>query len=230
MSRHCPICPRHPLRSTEVHGVHVDTCDHCKGHWLEHGELERLAPAWKADTLWAALHDAPRRCPHFRHHVPSPREDCGLCGAPAARCPTCDELLSQVRMQACAVDVCGRCHGLWLDANELTLLSRAPRHSLRPLVGGAAVAAVLATTQASAAFSAAPVQSRLQEAGLTAAELAAEAAVHVTGEAAGEVVVLGASTAVEVAVEGAANVGTAVAEVMGAVLSAIAEALGNVLS
>ena len=229
MSRHCPICTQHPLRTTEVHGVQVDTCTNCKGHWLEHGELERLAPAWKADALWAALHDAPRRCPHFRHHVPSNRETCGLCGKAAARCPSCDEFLSQVKLTACAVDVCGRCHGLWLDAHELTLLRQAPRHTLRPLVGGAAVAAAVAATTL-AATQVAPVRSRLHEAGMTAGEVTADIVTEVAVEGLGEVFVSGASTAVEVAMEGAAGVGTAVAEAMGAVLSAIAETLGNVLS
>jgi Zn-finger nucleic acid-binding protein len=223
MSRRCPICPQKPLRTIQRHGVHLDTCDHCNGHWLEHGELERLVPAWKGDALGAALHDAPRRCPHARHHVPSTREQCGLCGRPAVRCPTCDEPLSQVRMQACAVDVCGPCHGLWLDANELELLSRAPRHSLRPLVGAAAVAAV--TTAAlvasqSAVVSGDPVRTSLLQ---DAATGVADVTVDVVAEGAVEAVVSGVGTVAEVAVEGASAVGSAVGEVMGAVLAAIVE-------
>ncbi|MFP2932434.1 zf-TFIIB domain-containing protein [Pyxidicoccus sp. 3LG] len=227
MSRPCPICPtKKPLRSTQVHGVHVDTCDGCKGHWLEHGELERLAPAWKSDALWAALTQAPRRCPHFRHHVPTGRTHCGLCGAATVCCPTCGERLSQVRLEVCAVDVCGQCHGLWLDANELTLLTRAPKSSLRPLVGGAAVAAAtaaaLAASQA-AVVSPDPVRSQLRDAGLDAAGAAVETAVEVVAEGTVEVVLDSAGTVVEVAVEGASAVGSAVGEAMGVVLTAIVE-------
>ncbi|WP_164008627.1 zf-TFIIB domain-containing protein [Pyxidicoccus trucidator] len=228
MRRHCPICPQKPLRDTQLNGVLVATCDSCKGHWMEHDELERLTPAWKTDAPWAALHDAPRRCPHAQHHVPASRENCGLCGRAAARCPTCDEHLSQVRMQACAVDVCSRCHGLWLDASELELLRRAPRHSLRPLVGAAAVAAATAAALAasqSTVVSSSPIQEAARDVATTTGEVVAEVAVEVVAEGALEVIVDGAGTVIEVAVEGASAVGVAVGEAMAAVLAAIADAL-----
>ncbi|MBZ4418835.1 zf-TFIIB domain-containing protein [Myxococcus sp. RHSTA-1-4] len=225
MSRPCPICLQHPLRTTELHGVRLDTCDHCKGQWLESGELERLAPAWKSDALWEALRAAPRRCRHARHPVPFPREKCGHCGSPAARCPTCDELLSQVRMPVCAVDVCGQCHGLWLDEDELTLLRRAPRKSLKPLVGAAAVAAATTAAMASAqppAASASLEASSAREVVSTVAEVA----VDVVTDGTLEMLVSGVGTAAQVAmeaVEGASAVGTAVGEAMAAVLTAVAE-------
>lgn len=224
MRRHCPICPQKPLRTIQASGVRVDTCDHCKGHWLEHEELERLTPAWKAHAPWEALHDAPRRCPHARHHVPSTRELCALCGQAVARCPTCDDHLSQVRMQACAVDVCGQCHGLWLDASELELLTRAPRNSLRPLVGGAAVAAATATAATLVASqsdlaSSGTVQNVARDVAMGVGELSLE----VAAEDALEVAAEGGMKAVEFAAEGASAVGEAVGEAMGAVLLAIAE-------
>ncbi|NMO19651.1 hypothetical protein HPC49_19755 [Pyxidicoccus fallax] len=221
MSRPCPICLQASLRTIQVSGVHLDTCDRCNGHWLEHGELERLAPAWKADALWEALRNAPRRCRHAKHHVPHTREQCGLCGSPAARCPTCDEHLSQVRLPVCAVDVCGGCHGLWLDKDELQLLRRAPRQSLKPLVGAAAVAAVTAAAVAAAQASPgpSPASSTFRDIG----EDAAEVAVEVVTDGALELLVSGAGTVAEVAVEGASVVGTAIAETMAAVLGAVVE-------
>ncbi|MFP2907866.1 zf-TFIIB domain-containing protein [Pyxidicoccus sp. 3LFB2] len=226
MRRNCPICPQKPLRATQASGVPVSTCDHCKGHWLEHEELERLTPAWKSHAPWETLHDAPRRCPHAQHHVPASRESCGLCGRKAVRCPTCGDHLSQVRMQACTVEVCGQCQGLWLDARELELLRHAPRSSLRPLVGGAAVAAVTAAALAasqSSVVSSNTVQDATRDGALAVTEFAVDAA----AEGAIEVAVSGAGTAIEVAAEGASTVGTAIAEAMGAVLGAIAEIFSN---
>ncbi len=227
MSRHCPVCPHKPLRATQVGGVRVDTCDHCKGHWLEHAELERLTPAWKAGVPWEALHDFPRRCPHARHHVPASRDTCGMCGRTVAHCPTCAEPLSQVRMQACAVDVCGRCHGLWLDASELELLRHAPRSSLRPLLGGAAVAAATAAALATAHSGLAgegPVQNAARETVTDVAEVAVEVVTEVAVEGALDSAVSGAGTVIEFAVEGASAVGSAVGEAMAAILGAIADA------
>ncbi|MCP3135951.1 TFIIB-type zinc ribbon-containing protein [Pyxidicoccus xibeiensis] len=229
MSRPCPICQTKTnttLRTTRVHGVQVDTCDTCKGHWLEHGELERLTSAWKSEALWDALAQAPRRCPHSRHHVAADRTHCGLCGAQTVGCPTCGERLSQVRMEVCAVDVCGQCHGLWLDANELTLLSRAPKSSLRPLVGGVAVAAATAAALAASQAAAGgpdPVRSQLRDSGLEVVGAVTETAVEVVAEVTLEVIVDNAGTVVDVVVDGASTVGSAVGEAMGVVLAGLFE-------
>ena len=37
----CPKCGE-PLRPEKRHDVMVDSCDACKGAWLDHGDLERI--------------------------------------------------------------------------------------------------------------------------------------------------------------------------------------------
>ncbi|MCP3165127.1 TFIIB-type zinc ribbon-containing protein [Myxococcus qinghaiensis] len=228
MKSDCPVCtqPAPTLRVIEMRGVPVDTCTRCHGHWLDAGELERLAPGWRTEALRAALPTATRRCRHSRHHVPTTHEQCGLCGAPAARCPSCAKFLSQVRTEVCAVDLCGSCHGLWLDANELKALIDWHQRSQRPLAVGAAVVGTAAAAAAAAALSqvtaGSPERSRAAEVLSASLERAGDAAdvvevgemLGVTVEAASE----GLGSAAEAAVEGANLVGDA----MGGLLEVVA--------
>jgi Zn-finger nucleic acid-binding protein len=206
------------MRVTELHGVRVETCERCQGHWLDSAELVRLAPGWKAHALQAALPHAPRRCPHARHRVPANKTHCGLCGAAVAGCPSCGEHLSQVNTKVCAVDVCAQCHGLWLDAGELQAL-RQHKQPITPMAAGAAMAAAAAATAvAVASTSGDPLQARANPA-VSAVDVA-EGVTEVALEAVSfEDVTDGASTAVEMASE----VGSAVAEAVGTVLGSVLE-------
>ncbi|NTX09596.1 zf-TFIIB domain-containing protein [Myxococcus sp. CA056] len=221
MKSDCPICPQPAptLRVIDLRGVSVDTCTRCHGHWLDAGELERLAPGWRTEAVQAALPTATRRCRHTRHHVSVTHELCGLCGAPAARCPSCAEFLSQVRTEVCSVDLCGSCHGLWLDANELKALIDWHQRSKRSLVVGAAVVGTAAAAAAAAAAlsqvtAGSPERSRAAEVLTASLERAGDAAdvvevgemLVVTVEAASE----GLGSAAGAAVEGANVVGEAV--------------------
>jgi len=40
----CPVCAGE-LRETPRHGILIDTCQRCRGVWLDRGELEKLAAA-----------------------------------------------------------------------------------------------------------------------------------------------------------------------------------------
>ncbi|WP_338870938.1 zf-TFIIB domain-containing protein [Myxococcus stipitatus] len=228
MNRHCPICPQPAptLRVIDIRGVSVDTCPRCTGHWLDVGELERLAPGWKTEAIEAAMPSASRRCRHSRHHVPPTREACGLCGSPAARCPDCETFLSQVRTEVCAVDLCGHCRGIWLDANELKALTtwyRDNRRSLKvgPTAGGAAAAAAAAIALAQVTGESAG-ESKVAKAVVTTLEHAGtamdvtELGVDVV-DAAG-ITLDSVGNAVEAAVEGA----SAISEAVGGVLEVVA--------
>lgn len=214
------------MRVIELHGVRVETCEHCQGHWVDSVELERLAPGWKAHSLQAALPHAPRRCPHARHRVPPNRKHCGLCGSAVAGCPSCGEPLSQVLTRVCEVDVCSKCQGLWLDAGELQALRQHPQ-PITAMPAGKAMAAAAAAAAAAAVV----VASTSGGAGHERASRVTVDAVDVAGEAtelavdtASELISLdsvaeGASTAVEFASE----TGSAVAEAVGAVLGSVLE-------
>ncbi|WP_267968922.1 zf-TFIIB domain-containing protein [Myxococcus stipitatus] len=231
MSIQCPICPQPAptLRVIEMRGVQVDTCERCYGHWLAAGELDRLAPGWKTEALLTAMHTASRRCRHARHHVPPDRVSCGLCGVAAARCPCCGEFLSKVATEVCAVDFCGKCHGMWLDANELRALMEWHRKSRRPLAVGAAVAGTAAAALATAALADAAAgtpaeRSRVADALAQVADRAGDAAdaVEVMVEGAEWVDISSVGESLSAAVEAAAEGGAAVGEAVGVVLEAVA--------
>jgi hypothetical protein len=38
----CPNCPSSTLVITERRGVEIDYCPHCRGVWLDRGELDKL--------------------------------------------------------------------------------------------------------------------------------------------------------------------------------------------
>jgi Zn-finger nucleic acid-binding protein len=186
MSLDCPICPHQPLHGIDVRGVHVDTCERCRGHWLERNELERLVPSWKTASMLALVSSG--RCRQGGHRVLKGQELCGTCGSPAAHCPSCGEWLWHVQTEACAVEVCGRCHGIWLDVDELELLIRRHRSAQgsrrakvavgAAVVGAAAATAVAVSHQRAAAANAQQHRSSDEEgggAGETAAEIALEA-------------------------------------------------------
>jgi len=53
---HCPKCGV-GLAEEDLHGVKIDKCPSCKGIWLDHGELDALKSAEKAqswfDKFWS---------------------------------------------------------------------------------------------------------------------------------------------------------------------------------
>jgi len=38
----CPACPESTLALSERQGVEIDYCPHCRGVWLDRGELDKL--------------------------------------------------------------------------------------------------------------------------------------------------------------------------------------------
>ncbi len=44
-------------------------------------------------------------------------------------CPKCGGALAERKVEEVAVDECGSCHGIWLDAGELEVLSRREKES-----------------------------------------------------------------------------------------------------
>lgn len=121
VTRPCPKCSpavaltaqRATARTGEV-PVTVDVCSHCKGVWLDFGELQRLHAlhafilgitsneAWQADLRGGA-------------------------------CPSCgpDTGMRRIPVGAFAVDRCPECQGLWFDGGELgPSLTEAGYHAL----------------------------------------------------------------------------------------------------
>jgi len=91
-------CPRDQqiLASNDVNGYRYYACEHCGGSWIPGAALDRVL------------------------------SDQGIVKLKSVRptsvgdlfCPDCHDLCEPVVIQECRLDLCPRCHGVWLDAGE----------------------------------------------------------------------------------------------------------------
>ena len=99
MHRSCPNCQDQSLEPAVVEGypVELDHCPACQGLWLDSGKLQQLlgAPAPDLTVPKGAAMEL-RRCPDCRRRM----------------------FAFQYPGTFVTVDMCSRCHGLWLDPNE----------------------------------------------------------------------------------------------------------------
>ena len=56
----CPVCPDSTLLMSDRQGVEIDYCPHCRGVWLDRGELDKLLERAQASAEPAP---APRQEP-----------------------------------------------------------------------------------------------------------------------------------------------------------------------
>jgi len=121
----CPACPDVELTEETFSGVTIDRCPTCHGIWLDVLELERLL---EADPRPLLAED--------RRFASRPGEE-----GPRRPCPRCQGAdlikLNSLLRPGTILDSCTVCHGVWLDAGELTQLSRKDLFSrLRGLFAG----------------------------------------------------------------------------------------------
>ena len=102
----CPKCPGQ-LEPMTFGGVDLDRCRLCFGLWFDRGELEKFNPS-DAEFPFTPGKIVP--------------------GKPTTlRCPRCHGLLNETPYGPgvdFAVDRCADCHGLWLDADEISKVQR----------------------------------------------------------------------------------------------------------
>ena len=107
----CPLCDQETALR-EVGEARVDVCESCKGMFLDHGELNKVAEPIAGDLEYSTLdHES------FQH------EDSH---GPIA-CPSCLTDARTVEMKkvefniytGIILDFCPRCRGFWLDGQEL---------------------------------------------------------------------------------------------------------------
>jgi Zn-finger nucleic acid-binding protein len=104
----CPVNPDSELITISVDGVSIERCRKCNGHWLDHGELAKLASREESvEPVVKTTRSSSRYCP--------------VDASPLTEV----EFPEQSGLR---IDVCPKCQGIWLDANELsqalTLLGR----------------------------------------------------------------------------------------------------------
>jgi Zn-finger nucleic acid-binding protein len=98
----CPVCKK-GMVVLELNKVEIDHCVHCRGIWLDSGELQLLLGHKKDETIEAfasagRVKEKPRKCPMCLKKM-----DKVLCGHPVA----------------VMIDKCRKNHGLWFDKDEL---------------------------------------------------------------------------------------------------------------
>lgn len=115
----CPRCDK-ALFILEYQGVAVDFCHHCRGLWLDAGELELLIEKSGADPHAELL--------RFQQQPGTPSK------GERMLCPRCDRRLHEIPAKGqggseVAVDRCPQGHGLWFDRSELQQLLTFIPHS-----------------------------------------------------------------------------------------------------
>lgn len=101
----CPACD-HQMTCTQDIGVEYDECLNCLGLWLDKGELQQLARAWRIPNR--LIHARPR-------NLSSPLRPEGT-----RSCPRCAQVMSVMTVRGVRLDFCADCQGLFLDHGELT--------------------------------------------------------------------------------------------------------------
>jgi len=92
----------------EIDQVEIDHCVHCKGAWLDGGELELLlGDAANSEELVARVVDGASVTETSR------------------RCPICDKKMKKITFlgeegKGIVLDSCGKNDGLWFDEGELS--------------------------------------------------------------------------------------------------------------
>ncbi|NOK13807.1 zf-TFIIB domain-containing protein [Corallococcus exercitus] len=127
----CPYCQT-TMRNTYSRGLVRDECGACGAAWFEEEMLARVVGAPTLTTVFEQAKGKPGRCKGCEaslQYVPG----CPSCGRQAPTCPTCGAApLPEVELRDVAVDVCGKCRGVALDAEELARLQKAAEPEPRP--------------------------------------------------------------------------------------------------
>ncbi len=104
----CPVDPEVELVRISIEGLNVDYCGKCRGHWLDQGEISKLAVRdAKTESVVSNIQSSSRGCPKDGTRLTE---------------------VDFPQHSGLRVDICPTCKGIWLDAHELsqalTLLGR----------------------------------------------------------------------------------------------------------
>jgi Zn-finger nucleic acid-binding protein len=136
---HCPLCEGKQLTEASIGGVPIEACTHCGGMWIGAGRLEKLPERPSVKVFLPLIQHAPGRCRRKGHPIPRAMVRCPTCGALPAECPECSAPLVMVPTPGCAIDICPRCEGVWLDRGEMESLrkTKAEPAPTKPVPAGA---------------------------------------------------------------------------------------------
>lgn len=109
----CPNC-HSDLQTIDYEGIAIESCDKCRGEWLDHDELGRIV------RLREAKFD-----PEERRAIAESITITGIELEDVDRdlkCPKCGETTDAINFggdTGIIIDRCTGCRGIWLDAGEL---------------------------------------------------------------------------------------------------------------
>ncbi|WP_345884384.1 rhomboid family intramembrane serine protease [Shewanella algae] len=114
MSLKCPGCHSESMRTFELYGEQVDSCNQCEGIWFDNGELN------------GALSTADNGNDHVRIE-----ESLGPhLGLSKRQCMHCEEQMHRYHLMdgyQIELDVCHSCSGVWVDKDERDKVVQSPR-------------------------------------------------------------------------------------------------------
>lgn len=102
-------CPKDNTKLKEFffNGVNLDKCPKCSGMWFDPGELSKIMDERDGDLSWV----------HFELWA----ENKGFSNRKSERlCPRDEVYLVTARYLGVEIDICPKCHGIWLDKGEMT--------------------------------------------------------------------------------------------------------------
>lgn len=108
----CPQC-NSKLQVESYEGVEIDRCSNCSGVFLDKGELIQIVTTieetFEKEVVQETIHNS---------FAGVPKEEV----ARKVSCPSCHEDMNPRNFDyqsGIIIDMCGHCHGVWLDSNEL---------------------------------------------------------------------------------------------------------------
>ena len=121
----CPKCPG-KLETIKIEGVKIDKCYVCEGLWFDDKELKEVI---KKDFKSLDFFDFDKNdADDIDEENVDGTEIKGVVkqlDMMPGKCPCCRESLNREKYKSMAeidVDVCPKCHGVWLDGGEIKKL------------------------------------------------------------------------------------------------------------
>ena len=103
----CPNCEKEQLKEIVFNRVGVNYCPKCLGIWFDEDELRQAKDEKDKDFNWL---DIDLWGDQAKFHLGQGRKACPQDGVPLYEVGYGDSNIK--------VDVCGQCHGVWLDRGE----------------------------------------------------------------------------------------------------------------
>lgn len=103
----CP-CDARILASNDVDGYRYYSCGTCQGIWIPGSALRKTMRPEAVRDLLERLAEGT---------------------VPARQCPNEDSHLVALRVRDCEIDICPRCHSVWLDRNEALAIAHCFKES-----------------------------------------------------------------------------------------------------